>query len=56
MNLGLKLEEVREEVLNLLGAGVDPDEGPEAIEPRGGPETGAAPRRGGATAPNPDRT
>ncbi len=26
MNLGLKLEEVREEVLNLLGAGVDNDE------------------------------
>ncbi|MCC6682239.1 MAG: ATP-dependent Clp protease ATP-binding subunit [Phycisphaeraceae bacterium] len=26
MNLGLKLEEVREEVLNLLGAGVDPEE------------------------------
>ena len=26
MNLGLKLEEVREEVLNLLGAGVDADE------------------------------
>ncbi|MEM7680373.1 MAG: ATP-dependent Clp protease ATP-binding subunit [Planctomycetota bacterium] len=25
-NLGLKLEEVREEVLNLLGAGVDPEE------------------------------
>jgi ATP-dependent Clp protease ATP-binding subunit ClpC len=25
MNLGLKLEEVREEVLNLLGAGVEPD-------------------------------
>ncbi|MFG0273888.1 MAG: ATP-dependent Clp protease ATP-binding subunit [Phycisphaerales bacterium] len=27
MNLGLKLEEVREEVLNLLGAGVDTEEG-----------------------------
>ena len=26
MNLGLKLEEVRDEVLNLLGAGVDPEE------------------------------
>ena len=26
MNLGLKLEEVREEVLELLGAGVDPEE------------------------------
>ena len=28
MNLGLKLEDVREEVLNLLGAGVEPEEGP----------------------------
>jgi ATP-dependent Clp protease ATP-binding subunit ClpC len=28
MNLGLKLDEVREEVLNLLGAGVEPDETP----------------------------
>ena len=27
MNLGLKLEEVREEVLNLLGAGVESEEG-----------------------------
>jgi ATP-dependent Clp protease ATP-binding subunit ClpC len=27
MNLGLKLEDVREEVLNLLGAGVEPEEG-----------------------------
>ena len=27
MNLGLKLEEVREEVLNLLGAGVEPGRG-----------------------------
>jgi len=30
MNLGLKLEDVREEVLNLLGAGVEPEEGPTA--------------------------
>jgi len=37
LNLGLKLEEVREEVLNLLGAGVDSDEG-EALEPSGGGE------------------
>ena len=40
MNLGLKLEEVREEVLNLLGAGADA-EGAEAIGgggPSGGPE------------------
>jgi len=35
MNLGLKLEEVREEVLNLLGAGMDAPEG--AIGPVGGP-------------------
>jgi len=33
MNLGLKLEEVREEVLNLLGAGMD---APEAAGPMGG--------------------
>ncbi|MBX3372946.1 MAG: ATP-dependent Clp protease ATP-binding subunit [Phycisphaeraceae bacterium] len=48
MNLGLKLEEVREEVLNLLGAGVEPEEGPEAVEPGrqgGDPEAG-----GGGTA------
>ena len=34
MNLGLKLEEVREEVLNLLGAGMDSEE--EASEREGG--------------------
>ena len=36
MNLGLKLEEVREEVLNLLGAGMDKEEG----EMSGGPNPG----------------
>jgi ATP-dependent Clp protease ATP-binding subunit ClpC len=44
MNLGLKLEEVREEVLNLLGAGADPEEaaskagggGEEATSGKGG--------------------
>jgi len=36
MNLKLKLEEVREEVLNLLGAGVEPDEAGTA--PAGGPQ------------------
>ena len=39
MNLGLKLEEVREEVLNLLGAGVDHEEatkGGGGAEPSGG--------------------
>ena len=41
MNLGIKLEEVREEVLNLLGAGVEQDEAPEGVEPAQG--GGAAP-------------
>ncbi len=35
MNLGLKLEEVREEVLNLLGAGVESEE-PQQTEKQGG--------------------
>jgi ATP-dependent Clp protease ATP-binding subunit ClpC len=43
MNLGLKLEEVREEVLNLLGHGLEGSEGSE----RGGTE------RGGATGESP---
>ena len=33
MNLGLKLEEVREEVLNLLGAGVENEEAPAQEKP-----------------------
>src|SRR5690606_7848835 len=37
MNLGLKLEEVREEVLNLLGAGVESEDGGEPAEPAGAP-------------------
>ena len=46
MNLGLKLEEVREEVLNLLGAGVESDEDVEEMEPvSGGGEGGSSPRR-----------
>jgi ATP-dependent Clp protease ATP-binding subunit ClpC len=44
MNLGLKLEEVREEVLNLLGAGVETEEAPQPSEPQeppmGGPPSG----------------
>ena len=40
MNLGLKLEEVREEVLNLLGAGVEPEETAQAA-------TGEQPARRG---------
>src|SRR5205814_6525546 len=42
MNLGLKLEEVREEVLNLLGAGADPEE----ASAKGGTPT--APGEGGS--------
>jgi ATP-dependent Clp protease ATP-binding subunit ClpC len=50
MNLGLKLEEVREEVLNLLGAGVESEEATEPAEP--GAEPGAAqPRRGKSKTP-----
>ena len=46
MNLGLKLEEVRDEVLNLLGAGVEPEEqGGEPTEP-GAPQGGTQGRRG----------
>ncbi len=54
LNLGLKLEEVREEVLNLLGAG-SPEAGEveEGLEPSGGPggEMGAAPKRGKSKTP-----
>lgn len=46
MNLGLKLEEVREEVLNLLGAGVETEEaaavsGPSEAAPKGKSKTPA---------------
>jgi len=51
LNLGLKLEEVREEVLNLLGAGVEAEEGAEPAEPAGGNEPGASPRRGKSKTP-----
>jgi len=58
MNLGLKLEEVREEVLNLLGAGAESEqEGgpaqPEAAEQPGPPEAtpGTATRRGKSKTP-----
>ncbi len=52
MNLGLKLEEVREEVLNLLGAGVD-NEDPEAASAGPGPsgEPGAPGRKGKSKTP-----
>jgi ATP-dependent Clp protease ATP-binding subunit ClpC len=50
MNLGLKLEEVREEVLNLLGHGV---EGPEGAERGGGlaSSPGESPRAGKSKTP-----
>src|SRR5262245_8666957 len=52
MNLGLKLEEVREEVLNLLGAGVETEEAPEAAEPATGEAAaGTTPRRGKSKTP-----
>ncbi|MDG2200698.1 MAG: ATP-dependent Clp protease ATP-binding subunit [Phycisphaerales bacterium] len=50
MNLGVKLEEVREEVLNLLGAGVDAEEGEELGESPGG-EQQESPRRGKSKTP-----
>jgi len=43
MNLGLKLEEVREEVLNLLGAGVESEEAPPQPEPQEPPQMGGPP-------------
>ncbi len=60
MNLGLKLEEVREEVLNLLGAGVESEETtpqpPEQPEPSAGagpsePGSGTTARRGKSRTP-----
>jgi ATP-dependent Clp protease ATP-binding subunit ClpC len=45
MNLGLKLEEVREEVLNLLGAGVDTEDA--------GKETEDSPSGGSSSSKNP---
>ena len=51
MNLGLKLEEVREEVLNLLGAGVETDEAVDSLEPAGPGEGGGSPRRSKSKTP-----
>ncbi|MDG2291134.1 MAG: Clp protease N-terminal domain-containing protein, partial [Phycisphaerales bacterium] len=50
MNLGVKLEEVREEVLNLLGAGVEAEEGEELDEDQGQSQA-SAPRRGKSKTP-----
>jgi len=49
MNLGLKLEEVREEVLNLLGAGAD-QEREESPQQPAEPQAQEPPAEGGATA------
>ena len=55
MNLGLKLEEVREEVLNLLGAGMDKEEsgGGEVGAGAGGPSAGPSARSGGKQSKTP---
>jgi ATP-dependent Clp protease ATP-binding subunit ClpC len=50
MNLGLKLEEVREEVLNLLGAGNEQGEQTEGGIPGGGSAAGGATGAGGSPA------
>jgi ATP-dependent Clp protease ATP-binding subunit ClpC len=44
MNLGLRLEDVRQEVLNLLGAGVDTTEPPGLDMKMGGPAVGGKPK------------
>jgi len=54
MNLGLKLDEVREEVLNLLGAGMDAEEGGSEVAedaPSGGSSTGKATKKGKSNTP-----
>ncbi len=47
MNLGLKLEEVREEVLNLLGHGVEAGEGRRAVRRRAAAAASGEPQRSG---------
>jgi ATP-dependent Clp protease ATP-binding subunit ClpC len=47
MNLGLKLEDVREEVLNLLGHGMETSEGGERAVSGGGGQGGQASAKGG---------
>ncbi len=49
VNLGLKLEEVREEVLNLLGAGVDQEEAQPQTPPENAGEPGPGDRGEGST-------
>ncbi len=50
MNLGVKLEEGREEVLNLLGAGIEPEDMEEVSEGPG-EQPQASPRRGKSKTP-----
>ncbi|MSR69932.1 MAG: ATP-dependent Clp protease ATP-binding subunit [Phycisphaerales bacterium] len=49
VNLGMKLEEVREEVLNLLGAGVDQEDAQPQNPPEAPGETGSGDRGEGST-------
>ena len=49
MNLGLKLEEVREEVLNLLGHGIEGSEGGERQPSGGASQSGGGGETGGST-------
>ena len=53
MNLGLKLEEVREEVLSLLGAGPEPEEAAPEQGEAGGMPGGSPGRRGQAKSKTP---
>ncbi|HRA88315.1 MAG TPA: ATP-dependent Clp protease ATP-binding subunit, partial [Planctomycetaceae bacterium] len=51
MNLGMKLEDVRDEVLNLLGHGMESAES--GSEERGGAATGGAPQKGASRSKTP---
>jgi len=51
MNLELKLEEVREEVLNLLGAGSDSEDGETALSGSGGSGSESGSRKGRSRTP-----
>jgi len=51
MNLGVKLEEGREEVLNLLGAAIEPDDMEEVGDESSEPQQPSSPRRGKSKTP-----
>ncbi|MBI5723146.1 MAG: ATP-dependent Clp protease ATP-binding subunit [Planctomycetes bacterium] len=51
LNLSLKLDEVREEVLNLLGAGVEPTDEASGAAPPGAPPAEGAPKRSKSKTP-----